>query len=655
MASCNDRLSRLPLRAASAALALALVLAAGSFAPAEAGSGEPASQSFTKKAKPASATAPAANNWSHAGSGGNATTLTQIVNDGSVAPFLAPDSASLLQAAAARYQQIAQSGGWPTVPGGKMKKGSTGKGVGVLNRRLYIEGYLRKEATEGQYAEVFTSATEDALKRFQRNLGLAVTGYMDSATQRELNVSPSARLATIRANIPRVAEYSKDLGNRYVTVNIPAAQIETVNDGRVYSIHNAIVGRESRPTPVVMTALATVRFNPYWNAPASIVEKDIIPRMTSSGASKVMREMNMKIFQGVGGPEVDPDSVNWRRAVADDYHFRQEPGGSNAMATAKIEFNSPFGIYLHDTPEPHLFDTGQRFYSSGCVRVQNVAILINWILQGQDGIDRARIANLAETKERLDVTIATPPQLRVVYLTAWPGKDGTVGFRPDIYQLDNAGFIVGQPLPVGETEAGQRFVLKPVPRSPQAVDADEASGFFAFFGGSRNSDKESSTRVSTASTADDALVSGKSKVKTAGTGAKLRPGSKAADNETSGTNFMTVKPNAAKKKLVKQSAASKKAKLAAATAKDDGKKKPVKQAKATTAKKIVKTGEQTAAAKKPAAKTEVAEKKAAPAKATTADKCKPAKDGKLPDGCPAKPAAAKKPEVKPDKTASAAN
>ena len=140
-----------------------------------------------------------------------------------------------------------------------------------------------------------------------------------------------------------------------------------------------------------MTPLTIVRFNPYWNAPPSIVEKDIVPRMLSTRPSKVMGDMNMKIFKGVGGPEVDPNSINWRRVLVDDYHFRQEPGGSNAMATAKIEFNSPFGIYLHDTPEPQLFASGERLFSSGCVRVQNVAIFINWVLQGQDGIDSNRI------------------------------------------------------------------------------------------------------------------------------------------------------------------------------------------------------------------------------------------------------------------------
>ena len=106
-------------------------------------------------------------------------------------------------------------------------------------------------------------STEDAVSRFQSNNGLAVTGAIDGPTLNQLNVPAEKRLSTIRANIPRIAEYAKDLGSRYVVVNIPAQQIETVSDGKVYSIHNAIVGRPSRPTPVVMTPLTIVRFNPY--------------------------------------------------------------------------------------------------------------------------------------------------------------------------------------------------------------------------------------------------------------------------------------------------------------------------------------------------------------------------------------------------------
>jgi L,D-transpeptidase YcbB len=410
---------------------------------------------------------------------GNATTNTEILVDQKrVYPILTPDSAEAMRTLLTKYSDISANGGFPKVPKGTFKKGANNKAVVALNQRLFIEGYVRREATEGEFASIVTSATVDAVTRFQRNMGLAATGLVDGPTLAALNVPAEERVRTINANIARLEAYSKDLGERYLVVNVPSQQIETVSNGKVFSRHNAIVGRPERPTPVVMTSLSDINFNPYWNAPVSIVENDIIPKLRSG--TNLLTDMNMKVFQGFGGPEIDPRKVNWSRAVPDDYHFRQEPGPHNAMATAKINFSSPFGIYLHDTPEQHLFKSGQRLYSSGCVRVEKVDLLLEWILNGQDGIGGAEIAALAETLERRDVKLTTPPQLRVTYLTAWPAGN-VVAFRPDVYDLDGTNFIVGQPLPAGEvSDAGERFVLKPVPRKAAAVEDAEAEGFGLF-------------------------------------------------------------------------------------------------------------------------------------------------------------------------------
>jgi L,D-transpeptidase YcbB len=538
---------------------------------------------------------------------GKATTETEVYTGQVVEPMLSVSGAAEMQAAESKYAAIVSNGGWPKVPKGAYKKGSDSKGVAALNQRLFIEGYVRPEAAEGEFATIFTSATQDALMRFQRNHGLGVSGQVDGPTLQALNVSAAERLSTIRANIPRINEYSKDLGDRYIVVNVPAQQIETVEGNRVFSRHNAIVGRPARPTPVVMTAVSEIKFNPYWNAPASIVERDIIPKIMG-GNTSILQKMNMKVFEGIGGPEVNPRRINWRRAVVDNYHFRQEPGGENAMATAKINFSSPFGIYLHDTPEQHLFESSGRFYSSGCVRVQKVAILLNWILNGQDGFDPNRIENLAQSLERLDVTLVAPPQLRVAYLTAWPTSEGIVAFRGDVYGLDGTGFIVGQPLPVGEKSAnGERFVLKPVPRQVAALDEAEADGFF-WFG-----------RRSARNIDDDSAKSKIKKTRSAGF-----------------FNWNNDDPKIAKKKIVKKIAATPKKKTTVADSKKMPLKAPIKVA-STTAKKVVKP--ETPAAKK------------------TEDLCKPGKDGKLPKDCKveavAKPIS--KPVEKPEATASATN
>jgi L,D-transpeptidase YcbB len=456
----------------------------------------------------------------HAPSGGGpAVTQTEVLADQTQIPMLTTHSDSDLLAAQTKYAAIAAQGGFPKVPSGSYKKGSEGAGVGALNKRLFVEGYLRAEATQGDVAAVFTTATADAVSRFQRNMGIGVTGKVDGATLAELNVSADTRLRTIGANIPRLAIYEQDLGGRYLIVNIPAQQIETVNNGHVYSRHNAIVGRPERPSPVVMTPLETVKFNPYWNAPVSIVERDLIPKIQAN--INILSDMNMKVFQGVGGPEIDPKTVNWSNAVPDDYSFRQEPGPENAMKTAKIEFNSTFGIYLHDTPEPQLFKTSNRFYSSGCIRVEKMPLLVQWVLNGQDGFGEGKIASMAETLERLDVKIAAPPQLRVTYLTAWPTNNGTVAFRHDVYGMDGSGFTVGQPMPVGENSPdGLRYVLKPLPRQVP-VDVAEAEGFhlFGFRSGARPATATgakknmfgktlfAATKVSTDATPVDTVVS----------------------------------------------------------------------------------------------------------------------------------------------------
>ena len=535
---------------------------------------------------------------------GKATTETEVFTSQTVEPMLSPGGVGALQAAESKYAAIVSNGGWPSVPRGAYKKGADSKGVAALNQRLFIEGYVRPEAAEGEFASIFTSATQDGLMRFQRNHGLGVSGQVDGPTLQALNVSAAERLSTIRANIPRIAEYSKDLGDRYIVVNVPAQQIETVEGNRVYSRHNAIVGRPSRPTPVVVTALSDIKFNPYWNAPASIVERDIIPKITGGNMS-ILQKMNMKVFEGVGGPEIDPRRVNWRRAVADNYHFRQEPGGGNAMATAKINFSSPFGIYLHDTPEQHLFESSGRFYSSGCVRVQKVAILLNWILNGQDGFDANRIEGLAQSLERLDVNLLAPPQLRVAYLTAWPTPDGIVAFRGDVYGLDGTGFILGQPLPLGEKSAtGERFVLKPILRNPAAIEEAEADGFFWFGRRSDRNNGDAQERPRIKKTRTASLFD--------------RNGNSAED----------AKKKALKKKLA--SAAKKKATVAGTKKATD---KAATKVTATAAKKELKP--------------------AAPAVKKPEDKCKPGKDGKVLADC--KVEAIVKPKAKPDETASATN
>jgi murein L,D-transpeptidase YcbB/YkuD len=57
------------------------------------------------------------------------------------------------------------------------------------------------------------------------------------------------------------------------------------------------------------------------------------------------------------------------------------------------------------------------------------------------------IKNIALSGERFDQPVGNPPDVRIMYLTAWATDDGRIQFRPDVYNLDHAGFVLGQPEP----------------------------------------------------------------------------------------------------------------------------------------------------------------------------------------------------------------
>jgi murein L,D-transpeptidase YcbB/YkuD len=367
-------------------------------------------------------------------------TRTELVV-GEQSPMLSLQSERLLQDAIGRYQKIVEAGGWPEVPHTRtLMLWSTGKAVSALRRRLVIEGYLPAAAGEG---DTYDETVEEAVRHFQLNQGLFANGRVEATTLAALNVPATARLATLKANLPRVTQYAKGLGSRYVVVNIPAAQLESVEKGRVHSRHNVIAGKIDRPSPVVESKITEINFNPYWNAPVSIVERDIIPQVQKN--PKILSQLKIKIYDGLNGPEVDPKTIDWSKVQPDRYHFRQEPGNDNAMASVKISFPNPYAVYMHDTPTKQLFTQSARYFSSGCVRVDKVHLLTDWILAGQDGWNQAKIAAITESKDRLDVKVADPPQLRFAYLTGWVTADGEAHFRPDVYDLDNSGFVDGQP------------------------------------------------------------------------------------------------------------------------------------------------------------------------------------------------------------------
>jgi murein L,D-transpeptidase YcbB/YkuD len=352
-------------------------------------------------------------------------------------PIFSERTPALIEQAIQQYRQIVANGGWPIVPAGsKLKLGSVSSAVPILRKRLIISGDLA--ATAGQ-SEVYDSWVDAAVRRFQARHGLPADGVLGQYSFAAMNIPASTRLMQLETNLVRLRSMSGYLGDRYVMVNIPAAHIEAVENGRVASRHTAIVGKVDRQTPILNSKIQQINLNPYWTAPKSIVRKDIIPLMQKDPS--YLQRNSIRIF-GPDGSEIPPETIDWNTEEAVNYMFRQDPGKINAMASVKINFPNPHAVYMHDTPQQGLFGRLMRFESSGCVRVQNVRDLVAWLTKDTPGWNRRQLENVIESGDRVDVELSNPVPVYFTYITAWATPDGVVQFRDDIYHRDGAEELV---------------------------------------------------------------------------------------------------------------------------------------------------------------------------------------------------------------------
>ncbi|HEY1244232.1 MAG TPA: L,D-transpeptidase family protein [Hyphomicrobiaceae bacterium] len=353
-------------------------------------------------------------------------------------PLRSQEMIDALENAIERYQAIVSRGGWPMIPGTQpIRPDDNDERVAVLYRRLSISGEWKGKPQQSLFGVDYSEGMETAVRRFQENNGLRVTGRVDRQTLQALNVPAIGRLAQLRVNLMRLRELmAQKHEDRYVLVNAAAFQLEAVEHGQVELRLRTIVGKTERPTPTVRATIRALNFFPYWRVPESVATLDLIPRLVNQ--PEYLQQEKIRVLNGsYNGPEIDPSSIDWRQADGKRLRFRQDPGPQNALGFVRIDMPNSEGVYMHDTPMRHLFNQRWRAFSAGCVRVQDVFTLVEWIAKYETGWDRpGRSQDILAAGQAVDVTLTHPVPVYFTYITAWAELDGRVVFRPDMYGRD---------------------------------------------------------------------------------------------------------------------------------------------------------------------------------------------------------------------------
>ena len=350
------------------------------------------------------------------------------------APTLSAATAQTTEHAIQIYDEIVSRGGWPSVPQvDELRLGTRHPSVVNLRSRLQVAGDLDPNAVGN---DIYDSYVEAAVRRFQARHGLTIDGIVRAATLIAMNVPAATRRDQLKVNIGRLKTLTTNLGPRYVVTNVPAARIEAIENDVAVSRHTAVVGKPDRASPDINSKIVEINFNPYWTVPASIVRKDLIPKMQDQ--PDYLTSNHIRIFDS-RHVELQPSQINWYSEDATNYTFKQDPGDFNSLGSIRISFPSQYGVYMHDTPLKNLFGDDFRFHSSGCVRVQNVRELVYWLLSDTKGWSRDEIERVVKSGDRKDARLTKPVPLHWVYVTAWAASDGVVQFREDIYSRDGLG------------------------------------------------------------------------------------------------------------------------------------------------------------------------------------------------------------------------
>ncbi len=357
-------------------------------------------------------------------------------------PTLSRDNIEPMKAAIKRYADIVARGGWDRVPNVEMRVGMSDPAVAALRRRLEIEGDMRQAGGDRQ---TFDFYVEKAVKRAQERHGIAPTGYVDKNTIAALNIPASAKLRQLRANLVRITSMSSATAKgKYVLVNIPAAQIEAVQDNRVVSRHSGVVGKVDRQTPILSSSIHELNFNKEWFVPPTVLREDLIPkgRDLATKGKNVLEQYGIDAYADFNaykrGQKISPRSIDFNSPAALGYTYVQNAGEENPLGFVKINFHNTHAVYMHDTPAKSIFARNFRAESSGCVRVQNIPQLAAWLLEDA-GWNVAQVLRMKQTGERLDVALKKRVPLYFTYVTAWATPDKVVHFRRDLYRRDGVG------------------------------------------------------------------------------------------------------------------------------------------------------------------------------------------------------------------------
>lgn len=327
-----------------------------------------------------------------------------------------------------KYRDIEKKGGLPVVIfKNRLSLKAIDSCLLPLKHYLYLTGDLKRNDS----TIVFTDSLMNAIKNFQRRMGLVENGKMDSSMITELNRPIGIRIRQIIINMERLRWMPEKMEADYLLINIPEFKLHVIEGWKEVWASKVVVGQAAKQTTVFKANLSQIILNPYWVVPANIARNEIMPKIKRSPSYLV--NYNMEILSG--NEVIDPSKINWSENKT-AFTIRQKPGKNNALGKILFLFPNSFDIYLHDTPSKNLFEESKRAFSHGCIRVAEPERLALYLLRKNTNWSVEKVDKVLKTNTKTTISILPTIPVYITYFTTWVDDTGQLNFRNDVYNLD---------------------------------------------------------------------------------------------------------------------------------------------------------------------------------------------------------------------------
>lgn len=310
-----------------------------------------------------------------------------------------------------------------------------------LGRFLQLIGDIPRGTELDPNPTIYQGALVEGVKHYQSRHGESPTGKLDARTINELNTPALARIRQIQLTLERWRWLPQSFSQPPLVVNLPEYRARAMNpDGTVAFYKNVIIGKAyGHKSPVFQKDIQYVIFRPYWEVTPSIQRGEVVPHIQKDPNYIAKHNFQVVTPKGevVTEDKVSPEVLEGLKSG--HLMVRQKPGPTNSLGLVKIIFPNPENVYLHGTDVPELFSQDVRDFSHGCIRVQDPAELVAWILRNNSGWDLERVkAAMNGDKDNVQVNLTTRIPVLIVYGTASVNEENQIRFFDDIYGYDAA-------------------------------------------------------------------------------------------------------------------------------------------------------------------------------------------------------------------------